>query len=50
VQGTKAGSEFVFNTNDHTLYYADGAGGSVAIAMAKLENGHALTNSDVHIV
>jgi Ca2+-binding RTX toxin-like protein len=49
VQGTKAGSEFVFNTNDHTLYY-DGAGGSYAIAMAKLENGHTLTNSEIHIV
>lgn len=43
--------EFVFNTADSTLYYdADGAGGSAAIAMAKLENGHALTGHEIHIV
>jgi VCBS repeat-containing protein len=43
-------AEFIFNTADHTLYYdADGAGGSAAIAMAKLENGHALTGNEIHI-
>ncbi|MBN9580317.1 MAG: VWA domain-containing protein [Afipia sp.] len=42
--------EFIFNTTDHTLYYdADGAGGSAAIAMAKLENGHALTSNEIHL-
>jgi Ca2+-binding RTX toxin-like protein len=43
--------QFVFYTANSTLYYdADGAGGSAAINMAKLENGHALTASEIHIV
>ena len=43
--------EFVFNETTHTLYYdADGGGAGAAIAMAKLENGHALTASEIHIV
>jgi len=42
--------EFVFNETTHTLYYdADGGGAGAAIAMAKLENGHALTASEIHI-
>jgi Ca2+-binding RTX toxin-like protein len=43
------GAKFVFNTNDHTLYYdGQGTNGS-AIAMAKLENVTNLHNTDIHI-
>ncbi|MGB6081774.1 MAG: Ig-like domain-containing protein, partial [Xanthobacteraceae bacterium] len=42
--------QFIFDTANSTLYFdADGLGGSSAIAMAKLENGQALTASEIHI-
>jgi len=43
--------QFVFNTSTSVLSYdADGAGGNAAIAMAKLENVVALSNTSIHIV
>jgi Ca2+-binding RTX toxin-like protein len=49
---TAATAQFVYNTTNHTLYYdADGTGtASAAIAMAKLENGAALHNTDIHLI
>jgi hypothetical protein len=46
-----AGAKFVFNTNDHTLYYdMNGGNAGGAIAMAKLENLANLQHTDIHIV
>jgi hypothetical protein len=42
--------EFVFNSANNTLYFdSDGGGATAAIAMAQLENGHVVTNSDIHV-
>jgi Ca2+-binding RTX toxin-like protein len=47
---TGTNPEFVFNSANNTLYYdADGGGAGVGIAMAQLENGHVVTNSDIHM-
>ena len=48
---TNANQVFWYNTADHTLYYdADGSGAGAAIAMAKLENNHALVSGEIHMV
>ena len=42
--------EFIFNTGNNTLYYdADGSGANAAIAMAQLENGHVVVNTEIHM-
>jgi Ca2+-binding RTX toxin-like protein len=47
--GTTA--QFIYNTSTNTLFYdSDGTGVTVAIAMAHLENGAALVNTDLHLV
>ncbi|QWG16190.1 VCBS domain-containing protein [Bradyrhizobium sediminis] len=48
---TAATAQFVYNTTSHTLSYdSDGTGAAAAIAMAVLENGFALNNTDIRIV
>jgi Ca2+-binding RTX toxin-like protein len=42
---------FWFKASNQTLYYdAGGNSGDAAIAIAKLENGHALTSGEIHMV
>ena len=52
-EGAFAGSGpgFFFNTTDHTLYYdSNGNAAAGQIAMAKLENNHALVSAEIHVV
>ena len=48
---TTSAQRFAFDTTTHTLYYdADGSGAGAKIALAHLENGANLANTDIHIV
>jgi Ca2+-binding RTX toxin-like protein len=48
---TTADEVFWYNTGDSTLYYdADGNGGGEAVAIAVLDNGFVLNNTDLHLV
>lgn len=45
------GAGFWFDTANHTLYYdSNGNSANGLIAMAQLENGVAITNSNIHLV
>jgi Ca2+-binding RTX toxin-like protein len=48
---TNSDQVFWFKASNQTLYYdAGGNSGDAAIAIAKLENGHALTSGEIHMV
>jgi hypothetical protein len=48
---TNVNEKFWYNTTNHTLYFdVDGSGAGAPIAMAKLENAHALASGEIHMV